>query len=92
VLYTGDMFVPVRFLVCNRPNEIGILCLIVYHAQRKSFQLSRNEFLTIYSSELAGAERKEPECFSPTIAGLHITSDNTSIPQCRKPMQQMSKV
>jgi hypothetical protein len=82
VLDPADIFVPVRFPVCNSLNEIGMLCLIVYHAQRKSFQLSRNEFLTIYSSELARAERKEPECFSSKIAGLHITSENTYMPQC----------
>jgi hypothetical protein len=50
VLDPGNIFVPVRFPVCDRPNEIEMLCLIVYHAQRKSFQLSRNEFVTIYSS------------------------------------------
>jgi hypothetical protein len=87
----GGIFVPVLFLECNRPNEIVMLCLIVHHAQRKSFQLSRNEFVTIYSSELARAERKEPEYVSAKIAGLYITSDNIYAPvwgnlctECRK--------
>jgi hypothetical protein len=83
VLCPGDIFGPVSFLEFNRPYEIIMLCLIVYHAQRKSFQLSRNEFVTICSSELARAERKKtPDCFSAKIAGLHITSDDTSMPQC----------
>ena len=61
VLDPGDIFVPLHFLGCSRPNENEMLCLIVYHVQRKYCQLSRNEFVTMNSSEFARAERKEPE-------------------------------
>jgi hypothetical protein len=79
----GDIYVPVHVSADSSVNAEGLILLLVYHVQKKSFHVSRNELIAIPLQALKDDTLQENMCIVGKVSRVKSKSEISNSLHCR---------